>query len=224
MLDLSAFMKLPLVNLEILSKGGDFNNMKLLRLIVCLALLLAMFAPLLEVKIVKAATNNDTAAVNLTVGSTISISAPSDVSLGTITGTGASSEGTATWTVATNNSNGYKLEWTASSATMASGSDTIAAYTPAVADTPETWSIAASASEWGARLKSSSTDTALEWGTDTTSEKWLNVATSARQIVSHSSETAGSDEVVAFKAEVGASKAQPTGSYTVNVTATATTL
>ena len=110
---------------------------------------------------------------------------------------------------------------------MTSGSDTIAAYTPAVADTPETWSVAAGDSEWGARLKSASDDTDAEWGTDTSAETWLNVNNAAvRQIVSRSTETAsdGSDEIVEFYAEVGASHFQPTGTYTVNVTATATTL
>jgi len=165
--------------------------------------------------------------VNLTVAATISISAPSDVDLGTITGTGASSEGTALWTVTTNNSGGYKLEWQASAAALTSGSDTIAAYTPTEADTPETWSVAAADSEWGARLKSASDDSDAEWGTDDASEKWLNVNNAAvREIVSRATETdsGGSAETVEFKAEVGASHFQPTGSYTVNVTATATTL
>jgi hypothetical protein len=199
---------------------------KFLGVVASLALIAGMLYPLFEAPVVQAATTNDTAAVSLTVAATISISAPDNVSLGTITGTGVSSVGTATWTVTTNNSGGYKLEWQASSATMTSGSDTIAAYTPAVADTPETWSVASDASEWGARLKSASTDAAAEWGTDGTSEKWLNVATTPRQIVSRTTETdaAGSSEIVAFKAEIGASKFQPTGSYTVNVTVTATTL
>ena len=200
---------------------------KLLGVVASLALVAGMLFPLFEASRVEAATANDTAAVNLTVAATISISAPADVSLGTITGTGTSDVGTALWTVTTNNSGGYKLEWQASAAALTSGSDTIAAYTPAVADTPETWSVAAADSEWGARLKSSSTDTATEWGTDTTDEKWLNVNNAAvRQIVSRNTETdsGGSAETVAFKAQVGASKFQPTGSYTVNVTVTATTL
>lgn len=200
---------------------------RFLGFIVCLTLVMGILLPLLEAKQVNAAANNDTAAVNLTVAATISISTPADVSLGTITGTGTSSVGTALWTVTTNNSGGYKLEWQASAATLTSGSDTIAAYTPAVADTAETWSVASDASEWGARLKSTSTDAAAEWGTDTSSEKWLNVNNAAvRQIVSRTSETAagGSDETVAFQAQVGSAKHQPTGSYTVNVTATATTL
>lgn len=158
----------------------------------------------------------------------ISLSSPSDVSLGTITGTGTSSTGEATWTVTTNNPPGYKLEWQASVATMTNEySDTIAAYTPAVADTPETWSVASSDSEWGGRLKSTSTDyDSATWGTDdTTNAKWLNVKSLALfQIASRASTTTGSDEIVQFKAEVGSSKFQPTGNYTVNVTVTATTL
>lgn len=200
---------------------------KILGLVSVLALVAGMIFPLFEASEVKAAANNDTAAVNLTVAATISISAPADVSLGTITGTGTSDVGTALWTVTTNNSGGYKLEWQASAAALTSSSDTIAAYTPAVANTPETWSVAADASEWGARLKSASDDTETEWGTDDSSEKWLNVNNAAvRQIVDRTTETAagGSAETVAFKAQVGASKFQPTGAYTVNVTATATTL
>jgi hypothetical protein len=158
----------------------------------------------------------------------ISISSPSDVSLGTITGTGASSTGEATWTVTTNNPSGYKLEWQASSATMANEySDTIAAYTPAVADTPETWSVTTDASEWGGRLKSTSTDYDSDtWGGDDSSNaRWLNVKDSALfQIASRASATTGSDEIVQFKAEVGSSKFQPTGTYTVDVTVTATAL
>lgn len=177
--------------------------------------------------IAKAATVNDIVAVSVTVNPTISITAPSDATIGAITGTGVGTAADVTWNIKTNNSAGYKLEWQASAAAMTSGSDTIAAYTPAVANTTETWSVAAADSEWGARLKSASTDANAEWGTDTTSEKWLNVNNAAvREIVSRATETlsTGSDEIVSFKAEVGASKWQPTGTYTVNVTATATTL
>lgn len=158
---------------------------------------------------------------------TISISTPADPTLSAIAGTGTSS-GSVTWNVQTNNASGYKLEWQASADTMASGSDTIAAYTPAIGDTPETWSVLAGASEWGGRLSSTSTDTNAEWGTDSSSEKWLNIVAtpSLRQIVTRASPTSagGSNEIVQFKIEVGGSKIQPSGTYTINVTATATTL
>lgn len=183
-----------------------------------LILFVSMSSPVL------AATDDDLVSLDLTVDTSISISSPSNVTLGTITGTGSSSEGTAAWTITTNNSAGYKLEWTASAATMSNGTDTIAAYTPAVANTPETWSVSTSASEWGGRLKSSSTDTNVEWGTDSTSEKWLNVSTTARQIISRATATSGSTENLAFKAEIGSGKVQPTGSYNTDIVITATSL
>lgn len=159
---------------------------------------------------------------------TISISSPANISLGTITGTGDSSIGEATWTVTTDNPNGYKLEWQAGGEVMTDAtSDTIAAYTPASPDTPEAWSILANASEWGGRLKSTSTDySSGTWGADdSTNSKWLNVKNSAVfQIINRGSSTAGSDEVVQFKATIGSDKSQPTGDYSVNVTVTATTL
>jgi hypothetical protein len=201
-------------------------NPRFIKASLFIILILLTSLPTLVTTQVHAATTNDSSSISVAVGATISISTPSDVTLGSITGTGSSSEGTATWTITTNNSSGYKLEWSASAANMVSGADTITAYSPAVANTPETWSIDAATSEWGARLKSTSTDSASEWGTDSSSEKWLNVATTSRQIVSRNSETSasGSEETIAFKAEVGGSKMQPTGSYTVNITVTATTL
>lgn len=158
---------------------------------------------------------------------TISISSPTDISLGNISTFGGSVTGEATWTVTTNASNGYKLEWQAGSANMTSGANSIGAYTPASADTPETWSIATNVSEWGARLKSTSTDySSGTWGSDDSSNsKWLNVNNaSVYQVISRGSATAGSDESIQFKAQVGSQKIQLPGNYTVNVTVTATSL
>lgn len=181
-------------------------------------------------QIASAATASDTAAVNLTVGSTISITAPADVTMGSITATGQSALTTnsATWNVKTNNSAGYSLAWQASSATMASGADTVAGYTPSSAGVPEVWSVATAASEWGAHLGSASTVVnTTTWGSADTygAGKWLNVNNAAPfTIASSSAATVGDDEIVYFGAEVGSSKSQPTGTYTVNVTMTATTL
>jgi len=161
----------------------------------------------------------------------ISISSPADVVMGAISGYGQSNLATnsATWNIDTDNPAGYSLTWRASAATMASGGDTIAGYTPAVADTPEVWSVASADSEWGAHLGASSTsvDTGI-WGLLDTyaGGKWLNVKTTDFQIASRATRTdpAGDDEIVFFGAEVGSSKHQPSGNYTVNVTITATTL
>jgi hypothetical protein len=183
---------------------------------------------------VNAATDNDVTAVTLGVGSAIAIDCTNAVTMNSITSTGQSTldgANEATCNIDTNNSGGYALTWQASAASLTSGSDTIGAYTPGTADTTEVWSVAGTDSEWGARLKhTGSTDqNDSEWGaTDTyAAGEWLNVSsTAAREIVRRTSETsvAGSDEIIQFGAEIGSSKFQPTGNYTVNVTFTATTL
>lgn len=155
----------------------------------------------------------------------IAISGPATIDIGTITGTGQRS-GSGTFVVTTDAAAGYSLAWQASAAAMTSGSDSVAAFTPSSANVPDTWAVASTDSEWGGRVRSSSTDTAVEWGTDNSSDKWLNVATSSRTIVTRSSRTSvnGSDEILQFRAEIGSSKIQPTGTYTVTVTLTATSL
>ncbi len=155
----------------------------------------------------------------------ISISGPATINIGTITGTGQQS-GSGSFVVITDAAAGYSLSWSASSATMISGSDSVAAFTPSSANVPDTWSVAATDSEWGARVRSISTDTAVEWGTDNSTDKWLNVATTDRTIVTRNSRTSlsGSEEIITFRAEIGSNKIQPNGTYTVTVTFTATSL
>lgn len=171
--------------------------------------------------------------VNVDINATISISCSDSANLNSIIGTGQStlnSNNEASCNVITNNSDGYKLDWSASKADMEDiNSDTIGAYTPASTNTPETWNVNANDSEWGARLKSTSTDADTStWGaTDTyAGGKWLNVDISNYEIVERSTETdpAGSSEILQFGAEIGANKLQPTGTYTVSVTITAVTL
>jgi len=168
----------------------------------------------------------------MSAGSFLSISAPSNVDMGTIAGTGDTglTGSSATWTIITDNSAGYKLEWQASSISMVSGSYTIGPYTPAIADTPENWLVGASDSEWGGRLSASSTDTSGEWGSldeITSGAKWLNIASgSSRQIVSrvNANTPAGSIEKVFFRVEVGVNKTQAIGEYHTGITITATVL
>lgn len=200
-----------------------------------------------------AATASDYFPVNLDVLATISIGCDTDVTMAAITGTGQSaitlSGNNATNNVAqcivkTNNTNGYKMEWNAStgvdaSGRMESGSDYIDAYTPSASS--ETWSIANNTSEWGAKLGASSEGygggtgavgysyaAAGGWGAadSYTGGEWLNVATSPFQIMSKSSETDvdGEYQYLVFGAEVGSNYLQPTGTYTQEVTVTATTL
>jgi hypothetical protein len=173
-----------------------------------------------EPNVVGAANATDDVNVNLTVAATISITHPTDVSMTPdITGTG-SSTGSTGWTVTTNNSSGWKLEVETDQAnTMHSGSDVFTDYTEAVEGTPETWSIANSASEFG--FGATGTYIEAKFGAD----KYMGFNNTTKEQVSHSAaETAGDATTVIFKAEVGSAKAQPTGSYSAKVTATATTL
>ncbi len=188
---------------------------------------------------VGSAADSDTVQVSLTVEASISLSSPSDLVLqdgaGNIIGYGdTDGDESVTWTVVTNNSAGYTVAWLAeetqggtSGEMESAANDTIAAYTPAVVNTPETWSVANTDSEWGGRVSSTAECTRdINFGTDSSSETWLNVHhASATQIRNTNAVSgAGGDDVpIFFRAEVGSAKNQPTGEYTVNVTLTATT-
>ena len=195
-----------------------------------IAILLVMATLRFQVESTRAAA--DTITANLAVNATISIACTDTVTMGAITGTGQSALATnaATCTIITNNSGGYSLVWQASAATMTDATaDTIAAYTPGTPNTPETWSVAGAASEWGGHLGSTSTTVnTTTWGAADTyaGGKWLNINNAATfEIANRATETTagGDSEITYFGAEVGASKFQPTGTYTVNVTMTATT-
>lgn len=196
------------------------NFLKAVGFAVCVSLFLFLGYSAFEPSLVGAAQATDDINVTLTVAPTISINHPSDVGMGTITGTGSVS-GNTTWTVTTNSSTGWKLEVETDQAnTMHSGSDVFTDYTEAVEGTPETpWAIAASASEFGFGATGSFIETKFGTG------KYMGFNSTTKEQVSHSgAETAGDDTVVIFKAEVGSSKAQPTGNYSAVVTATATTI
>ena len=190
------------------------------------------------VNIVDPVVATDPVNVSLQVGSTISITSPADVTMGAITGTGKSdlTTNSATWNIKTNNASGYALSWQASSADMTNlMADTLASYVPASPGVPEVWNVAATDSAWGARLSSNSSRFEAydgQWGPDDqavmnygSTSKWLNVDTTPYVIATGGVTTIdGDDETVIFGGEIGASKIQPTGNYSVDVTMTATTL
>jgi hypothetical protein len=103
---------------------------------------------------------------------------------------------------------------------MVSGSNNFADYTEGVLGTPETWSVAASAAEFG--FTASGTFAESKY----TSNKYQSFQGATKIQVSHSGTgpDAGDSTTVGFKAEVGASKSQPTGSYQAVITGTATSL
>lgn len=165
---------------------------------------------------------------------TISITCPGSLTMSDIIGSGQSdlSINSVTCNIFTDNPAGYSLFWKADTVEMISTgnpSDKISAYSPAVVDTPETWSIATNVSEWGGHIGSASTtvDTNF-WGTSDTylAGKWLDIKTTDFQVVERTSKTSvsGDDEIIWFGAEVGSTKVQPAGTYVVDVTITALTL
>lgn len=170
-----------------------------------------------------AAEAGDTINTSVEVQSTIALDCDAAVAMEAIVGTGLSDTGnTATCNVVTNNSAGYTLTWAATSEDMASGTDVIGSYTEAVAGTPEAWSVDAADSEWGASV--SGTDALATFSNGTL---FKGVSTVATQVATRATETpdaTGIDTIVDFRAEVGASKWQPTGTYTNSVVMTATTL
>lgn len=92
--------------------------------------------------------------------------------------------------------------------------------------TPQTWSVSNTDARWGARLSSASDDTDAKWGTDNSSEKWINVGEGTYPLVTRSSRTDadGSDEIIEFRAEIGATAIQAPGLYTAPVVFTASAL
>ncbi len=129
---------------------------------------------------------------------------------------------------------GYQLSWhvqsgsggTATGSLISQSNETIAPYSPAVAGTPESWTLDPSAAAWGGRLLSASTDTDAMWGVDAISEKWLNVGTGSFVIVRRTSDTdpSGSFQQIGLRAEVGSSAITPTGLYQTTITVTVSSL
>ncbi len=160
----------------------------------------------------------------------ISLSCSPTAALGTVVATGQRTA-SGTCIVLTDAFNGYQLSWRVRSGSggaltgylISQNEDFIGPFTPPTPNVPATWSVAGADSEWGGRLRSSSTDTAAEWGIDGVSDKWLNVGTgSTRVIASRNSATplAGSVQIVQFRSEIGGSHFQASGTYQATVTFT----
>lgn len=173
-----------------------------------------------------AATASSSITVSLPINNYISISQPTDVSMPAIAGTGGSSEGSASWSVITNNALGYSLAVAAgSSPAMNSGSNSIPDYTTSVPDTPETWSVAADQGAFGFSAEGPATS-ADTWGTPSTGNgkyRGFN-GTTGIAVANNPLFTTGQTTSVYFKGEIGTSYTQPSGTYSSSITATATTL
>ena len=167
----------------------------------------------------------------------ISITSPADVSMSpSIAGvSGGSSDGSAQWSVATDNTAGYSLTVKAdSSPALRSSSDSFADYTPAGADPDYDWLISTSDSEFGfspggndilQKYKDDGIDCNVG-SNDTPDKCWYYFDTSDEAIAQSSSSNhpAGTATTVKFKAESGSGHLQSQGTYTATITVTAVTI
>jgi len=152
----------------------------------------------------------------------------SSLALASIAGmTGGSSSATTSCNVETSNVDGWSLSIGDTDGTNGimsnGGSETIAAYSPATPGTPETWSLSSpSSSEYG--FYAAGTYVSSGYGADLYRD--LPNMAAAVIVATNNTETAvgGVDTVFGFKVEVGTTKNQASGSYTSDVTATATEL
>ncbi len=180
----------------------------------------------------------DDVIVTQTVTSGITISDGADITMTALSAGQNTAVGTSSWTVITNNAAGYSLTVYASTAPALSrsgGGGNIVDYTPAVAETPETWSVS-SAAEFGFSARGTNVSTGT-YGTDSdciagadvpsTGLKWrdFDLTGSADQIATTSSPTAiaGATSALCVATEQAGIFAA-SGTYTATITGTATAL
>lgn len=169
----------------------------------------------------------------------ISISAPSDISLASISGlTGGSSEGTAAWLVTTDNTAGYTMTIAASSspALAAPGVDSFADYVPVAGADPDfSYTNAASDSSFGFSPEGVDVTTRYKdngvscntGSSETSSACWDGFSTTPKTIVTRTSSNqtlGGTTTTVRVHAESGSSHIQTAGTYSATLTVTAVTL
>lgn len=190
-----------------------------------------------EPEITDSASATDSVGVSLQVTEEIAISSPPDVTLPSIGGMGAaSSTGSFSWTVTTNNSAGYTLAVKAStSPALQSGSDSIADYTPATPGTPDfNFSVGANDAEFGYSVEGSDTaqlfldnGSACNTGTTNAVDKcWLNFTTTDITVARSTSETppSGTPTTLKLRVDLGTNAFVPSGIYSATIIGTATTL
>lgn len=166
----------------------------------------------------------------------ISISSPGNITLTpSISGiSGGTGTGSADFTVITDAAAGYTLMVQASTnPALQVGGDSFADYTPAGANPDYTWSVAATASEFG--FSPEGTDVTSEYLDDgvsacgtggvlnTTNKCWRGFATTNETVAQSAAANApaGTDTTLLLQAEVGNNKIQPAGSYVATITVTA---
>jgi hypothetical protein len=198
----------------------------------CLLVLMVIFA--FESLPVSAVT--DDVVVNQSVTTGISITSPADITMTALSTSQNTAVGSATWTVTTNSAGGYTLTLFASTApalARSGGGGNIADYTPAVAETPETWSVPGGSVEFGFSAFGADVPTGT-WGTDadciagadvpSATLKWrdFDLTGSADQVatVATVTTTSGTPTTMCVASEQDTIFAS-SGSYSATITATA---
>jgi len=218
------------------------NMTRILILSVVIGAVLLSIPIIFEAQIAKSAVSTtDAVVITLVISDEITIS---DCSNFTMTGspigglTGGTATGSCIWTVTTNAGAGFTLALKASTDPAMEGATyTIADYTEAASGTPDyTWSVAASAAEFGYTVEPATTADAvakfLDDGSDcgvgsgqVVDKCWIDFASSDYTVINLRSKTGsrGAAEVIKFKAEVGNTSMQENDTYIATITATATT-
>lgn len=172
--------------------------------------------------------------VTLSVTSELSLTCPSSVAMSSISGlTGGTSFSTADCNVKSNDAAGYLLYIKASSTpAMVSAASSSVYFDDYRTSTPEyTWTSASASSSFGISVSSTNAVSAFRnsgstcggGATSTYSNCFRSLSTSNINIASASAATVtnGVTTTIGLKAEVGATRNQPTGSYTAGITVTA---
>lgn len=164
----------------------------------------------------------------------MAISSPSDVNMSpNISGvSGGTGDGQASWTVTTDNPSGYEMTIEAStSPALEDGAENFADYTTGGPNPTYDWTVASSDSEFGFTPEGVDVNSrylddgvsACNTGSSNTVDKcWDSLDTVGKIIATRisSNHTSGTSTTVKFRAEVGANKIQPNGTYTATVTVT----
>jgi len=168
--------------------------------------------------------------------SSISISAPSDLVMDSMSGlSGGSSEGLMSWVITTDNTAGYNMTINSStSPSLKSALDSLADYVPAGIDPDYNFTNLPANSSFGfspegTEVVSKFKDNGSICNTgslETTGKCWEGLSTTPKIVTGSSSSNmpSGATSTIRFRAESGANRIQISGQYTVTITATATTL
>ena len=163
----------------------------------------------------------------------LSITAPDDVTLTPDIGgvSGGTANGSATWTVLTDNAGGYSLSIEAdTSPALQSGTDDFTDYIPVSGNPDFDWLVDSANSEFGFTPEGSHIiqkykddgDNCNAGTNDTPDSCWYNLSTSNETIGQSylANHPSGTNTTVKFRAQSGSSHVQQAGTYTSTVTLT----